>query len=314
MQFSNKVVLIGTGLVGSSYAFAAMHQNLCDELVLVDVNINKAIADAKDLNHGLAFNQYHMNISFGTYADCKDAALVVICAGVSQKPGETRLQLVDKNMSIFKSIIDEVMAAGFDGIFLVASNPVDILTHATWKFSGLPKERVIGSGTGLDSARFRYLISQEFNVEPSIVDAYIIGEHGDSSLAVWSNLNIAGIPVADKLTAGAKENIYVQVRNAAYEVINAKGATYFGIATVLARITKAILKNENVILPTGAILDGEYGYYDVCIGSPTVINRSGRAMTIELELSPVEKALLDESVKEIEAIQAPFWRESFVTI
>ena len=312
MKQGKKVVLIGTGSVGSSYAFAAMHQGLCDELVLVDVNTKKAMADVKDLNHGLAFTPNQMKISFGSYADCKDAALIVICAGIPQKQGETRLQLVDKNMGIFKSIIAEVMASGFDGIFLVASNPVDILTHATWKFSGLPKERVIGSGTILDSARFRYLISQEFDVEPSNVDAYIIGEHGDSALAVWSNVNIAGVSVADQLTGDEKDNIYVQVRDAAYEIINAKGATYYGIATGLARITKAILKNESVILPTGAILDGEYGYHDVCIGSPTVINRSGRAKTIELELSPVEKAQLQASVEELKSIQEPFWKKSLV--
>lgn len=307
ITLGNKVVLVGTGAVGSSYAYTIMNQGICDELVMVDMNEAKAKGDVMDLNHGIVYAPSTMKIRFGTYEDCKDAAIVVICAGAAQKPGQTRLDLVSKNLKIFESIVKNVMDAGFNGIFLVATNPVDILAYATWRFSGLPKERVIGSGTILDSARFRYLLSQEFGVAPTSVHAYIIGEHGDSALPVWSTANISGNPIAPDLSEDRKEEIFVQVRDAAYKIIELKGATYYGIAMGLARITKAILQNEEVVLPVGSLLEGEYGHHNVYVGVPTIINRTGRKSIVQLSLNDIEKEKLALSVKTLKEIQTPFW-------
>ncbi|NCU16919.1 L-lactate dehydrogenase [Pallidibacillus pasinlerensis] len=307
ITLGNKVVLVGTGAVGSSYAYTIMNQGICDELVMVDMNEAKAKGDVMDLNHGIVYAPSTMKIRFGTYEDCKDAAIVVICAGAAQKPGETRLDLVSKNLKIFESIVKNVMDAGFNGIFLIATNPVDILAYATWRFSGLPKERVIGSGTILDSARFRYLLSQEFGVAPTSVHAYIIGEHGDSALPVWSTANISGNPIAPDLSEDRKEEIFVQVRDAAYKIIELKGATYYGIAMGLARITKAILQNEEVVLPVGSLLEGEYGHHNVYVGVPTIINRTGRKSIVQLSLNDIEKEKLALSVKTLKEIQTPFW-------
>ncbi|WP_050183817.1 L-lactate dehydrogenase [Domibacillus robiginosus] len=313
---SNKVVLIGTGAVGSSYAFSMLNQGVCDELVLIDVNEQKSMGDVMDLNHGVLYAPTSTKVSFGKYTDCMDAALVVICAGANQKPGETRLELVEKNMAIFKNIVGQVMDSGFDGIFLIATNPVDILTYATWRFSGLPKERVIGSGTILDTARFRYLLGENFGVAPHSVHASIIGEHGDTEVAVWSSANIAGIPLKDYLARDESEDqeekmkeIAVQVRDAAYEIIEAKGSTYYGIAMGLTRISRAILQNQDVVLTVSALLEGEFGHHDVYIGVPAVINRYGIRDVVEIPLSQREKELFDHSVQTLKKVQEPFWKE-----
>ncbi|TDM12803.1 L-lactate dehydrogenase [Macrococcus lamae] len=308
----NKVVLVGNGAVGSSFAFSVLNQGLCDEFVIIDLNTEKARGDVMDLNHGLLYAPNPMKIYAGTYADCHDASIVVLCAGAAQKPGETRLDLVSKNMKIFKSIIDEIMTSGFDGIFIVATNPVDILTYATWKFSGLPYDRVIGSGTILDTARFRYLLSEEFNVAPSSVHANIIGEHGDSELAVWSGANIAGISLKDLLKEQPEkedcmDDIFNRVRHAAYDIIEAKGATYYGVAMGLMRITKAILNNQDVVLTVSAKLDGQYSHDDVYIGVPAVINRNGIRQIIESPLSEEEQQKFDHSVDTLKGIQSSFF-------
>jgi len=303
ITLGNKIVLVGNGAVGSSYAYALLNQGLCDDLVIVDLDEEKAKGDIMDLNHGIAYASTPMNIRYGSYKDCKDAALVVICAGAAQKPGETRLELVNKNVKIFKSIVESIMDSGFNGIFLVATNPVDILAYATWKFSGLPKERVIGSGTILDSARFRYLVGKEFDTAPLSVHGYIIGEHGDSQFPVWSSVNIAGTPIAERLSEDRKQAIAVEVRDAAYEIIKAKGATYYGIAMGLIRITKAILKNEHVVLPVGALVEGEYGHHDVFIGIPSVITRNGVKKIVELSLTEDEKEKFTKSVQTLKEIQ-----------
>ncbi|SFA50264.1 L-lactate dehydrogenase [Parageobacillus thermantarcticus] len=301
-QCMNRVAVIGTGFVGSSYAFALMNQGIADELVLIDVNKEKAKGDVMDLNHGKVFAPKPMNIWHGDYQDCQDADLVVICAGANQKPGETRLDLVDKNINIFKTIVDSVMKSGFDGVFLVATNPVDILTYATWKFSGLPKERVIGSGTILDTARFRFLLSEYFQVAPTNVHAYIIGEHGDTELPVWSHAEIGSIPVEQILAQNNNykkedlENIFINVRDAAYQIIEKKGATYYGIAMGLVRITRAILHNENAILTVSAYLDGQYNEKNVYIGVPAVINRNGIREVMELKLNETEQQQFHHSV------------------
>jgi len=307
ITLGNKVVLIGTGAVGSSYAYALMNQGICDELVLVDLNEEKAKGDVMDLDHGIVYAPSPINIKFGSYEECEDAAIVVICAGAAQKPGETRLDLVSKNVKIFEVIVEKIMNSGFNGILLVATNPVDILAYATWKLSGLPKERVIGSGTVLDSARFRYLLGKEFDTAPNSVHGYIIGEHGDSQVPVWSLANISGTMLAPQLSEDRQEELAIQVRDAAYKIIESKGATYYGIAMGLARITKAILKNENVVLPVGALLDGEYGQKDVYIGVPSVINRRGIKNIVELSLNTNEYEKLFKSIKTLKDIQTQIW-------
>lgn len=299
----NRVALIGTGAVGSSYAFALINQGIVDELILIDLNKEKAEADATDLNHGMIAAPYPTDVKSGTYNDCRDVDLVVICAGAAQKPGETRLDLVDKNIKIFKGIVDSVMESGFDGIFLVATNPVDILSYAVWKYSGLPKERVMGSGTILDTARLRYNLGQYFNVSPNNVHAYIIGEHGDSELPVYSTASVANTNVLKLIDNNNEysfedlDAIFIDTRDAAYKIIEGKGATYYGIAMGLLRITKAIFRNENAILPVSAYLDGRYDTKDVYIGVPCVVNRKGIQDVIELELSNKEKTLFNNSVK-----------------
>ncbi|KYD25986.1 L-lactate dehydrogenase [Geobacillus sp. B4113_201601] len=230
----NRVAVIGTGFVGASYAFALLNQGIADEIVLIDANENKAAGDAMDFNHGKVFAPKPTDIWHGDYRDCRDADLVVICAGANQKPGETRLDLVDKNIAIFRSIVESVMASGFQGLFLVATNPVDILTYATWKFSGLPPERVIGSGTILDTARFRFLLGEYFAIAPTNVHAYIIGEHGDTELPVWSQADIGGVPIRKWIESKGEqaredlERIFANVRDAAYQIIEKKGAFPLG--------------------------------------------------------------------------------------
>jgi L-lactate dehydrogenase len=298
---SQKIILIGDGAVGSSYAFALVTQNIGRELGIIDMNVAKTEGDAFDLSDALAFTS-PKHIYAATYADCKDADLIVLTAGAAQKPGETRLDLISKNLKIFKSIIDQVMATGFDGIFLVATNPVDILTYATWKFSGLPASRVIGSGTSLDSARFRQEIARKVNVDARNVHAYILGEHGDTEFPVWSHANIGGLQLYEWIkqndeTVDEDEllEVFYSVRDAAYRIIEKKGATFYGIAVSLARITKAIFNDENAILPLSVYLDGEYGQHDVFIGVPAVINRDGIRKAIEIPLTDVEKGNLQHS-------------------
>jgi L-lactate dehydrogenase len=310
----NRVALVGTGFVGSSYAFALLNQGITEELVLIDLNKDKAEGDAMDLNHGLPFSPSRTKIWSGSYKDCGDADLVVITAGANQKPGETRLDLVEKNTKIFKGIVEEIMASGFDGIFLVATNPVDILTYAVWKFSGLPKERVIGSGTILDTARFRFLLGEYFDVDTRNVHAYIIGEHGDTELPVWSHADIAGTSISewtknkDGFNQEDLDQLFLNVRDAAYHIIERKGATYYGIAMGLVRLTKAILRNENSVLTVSAYLAGEYGQNDIYIGVPAVVNRKGIREIVELDLSEEENEKFTNSVNVLKKTMEPVFR------
>jgi len=298
----NRVALIGTGAVGASYAFGMLNKGLAEELVMIDLNKEKAEGDAMDLSHCLPFVSSRTRIWAGDYSDCKDAALVVITAGAAQKPGETRLDLVAKNTAIFKGIISEIMNAGFDGIFLIATNPVDILTYVTWKFSGLPKERVIGSGTSLDTARFRYLLGDYFNVDSRNIHGYIIGEHGDSELPVWSQTTVGTQPILQVIKKNSQfkqselDEIFFNTRDAAYHIIKRKGATYYGIGMGLVRLTKAILNNENSIITVSAYLEGQYGENDIYIGVPAVINRGGIREIVELDLNELETKQFKASV------------------
>ena len=296
-----KVVIIGTGLVGTSYAYALLNQGIVNDLVLIDINKDKAAGEAFDLNHGMAFGS-PMKIKAGDYQDCHKADLVVITAGANQKPGETRLDLGAKNAKIFKEIVTQVMASGFAGIFLVATNPVDIMTYITQKISNLPKERVIGTGTILDTARFRYLLGEYFQLDFRNVHGYIIGEHGDSELAVWSHTQIGTVSMAtyagiDNLEEHEEmKRIVERVKNAAYEIINRKGATYYGIGLGMVRLTRAILNNENSILTVSAPLEGQYQAEDIYIGVPSVINEEGIREIVELPLEQEEQAKFHESV------------------
>jgi len=295
----NKVVIVGTGFVGMSYAYALVNQGAAEELVLIDIDHEKAVGEAMDLNHGLAFGPRKMNIRAGGYDECSDAGLVVITAGVNQKDGETRIDLLKRNAGIMKSVVNNIMKSGFDGILLVASNPVDILAYVAWKESGLDKSRVIGSGTSLDTARLRYEISSYVHIDPRNVHAYILGEHGDSEFVVWSNANIASKPIFDVINSMEEINfenldhIYQNVRDAAYEIIKRKKATYYGIGMALVRITSAIFNNENRIMPISVLNDGVYSCEDdVFIGLPAKLNRDGVHHVVHLALSPKEKEKL----------------------
>lgn len=299
-----KIMIVGNGAVGSSYAFALVTQDIAQEIGIIDIAVDKAEGDALDLSHALAFTS-PKKIYAAEYADCKDANIVVITAGAAQKPGETRLDLVNKNLAIFQDIIKQVVDSGFDGIFLVATNPVDILTYATWKFSGFPQHKVIGSGTSLDSARFRHTISELVGVDARNVHGYILGEHGDTEFPVWSHANIAGLQiyewVKDHPEVDEEElvNIFFKVRDAAYTIIEKKGATFYGIAVSLARITKAILNDEDAVLPLSVYLDGQYGLNDIYIGAPAVINRHGVRHIIEIPLTDAEQEKFDYSAEKL---------------
>ena len=310
-----KVILVGDGAVGSSYAFALVTQGIAQELGIIEIPqlFEKAVGDAEDLSHALAFTS-PKKIYAAKYEDCADADLVVITAGAPQKPGETRLDLVGKNLAINKSIVTQVVESGFKGIFLVAANPVDVLTYSTWKFSGFPKERVIGSGTSLDSARFRQALAEKLDVDARSVHAYIMGEHGDSEFAVWSHANIAGVNLEEFLkdTQNVQEaeliELFEGVRDAAYTIINKKGATYYGIAVALARITKAILDDENAVLPLSVFQEGQYGVENVFIGQPAVVGAHGIVRPVNIPLNDAETQKMQASAKELQAIIDEAWK------
>lgn len=298
------MALIGTGLVGMSYAYALLNQNACDELVLVDIDRKRAEGEAMDLNHGLAFSGSHMKIRAGDYAECADADIVVICAGVAQKPGESRLDLLQRNTEVFRSIIGPVMASGFKGLFLVATNPVDIMARITQQLSGLDPRRVIGSGTALDTARLRYLLGDYFSVDPRNVHAYVIGEHGDSEFVPWSQAMVATKSVLDicaesggKYCTAEMETISGEVRDAAQKIIEAKRSTYYGIGMALVRITRAIFGNESSVLTVSTLLRGEYGQQDVYAGVPCIVGRDGVRDVIHLKLTAEEQRKFDASCR-----------------
>lgn len=300
---TKKVVLVGTGMVGMSYAYAMVNQGVCNELVLIDVNKKRADGEAMDLNHGLAFATSNMKIYAGEYSDCKDADVVVIAAGVAQKEGETRLDLLQRNVEVFRSIIGPVVRSGFDGIFLVATNPVDIMTRVTYELSRFGASRVIGSGTTLDTARLRYMVGDYLTVDPKNIHAYVIGEHGDSEFVPFSQVLLATKPVLDVIGENPADysmddltQIEEQVRTAAYKIIEAKRATYYGIGMALTRITKAILNDENSVLTVSARLSGEYGRRDVFVGVPSIIGRNGVKEIVELKLTDEEQQKLEKSI------------------
>jgi len=293
--FGRKIVLVGAGLVGMSYSYALLNQGLCDELVLIDINKKRAEGEASDLGHGLAFASTNMRIRTGEYDDCEDADIVTICAGVAQRPEESRIDLLERNAAVFEDVVGKVVKSGFSGIFLVATNPVDIMTRITQAISGFPPNRVIGSGTTLDTARLRYMLGGYFAVDPRNVHAYVIGEHGESEFVPWSQAMIGTKPILNVCDDNPNKYKYEDllkisddVKNAAAHIIEAKGATYYGIGMSLARITRAILGDENSILTVSSMLYGEYGQEDVYVGSPNIINRDGAKSTVRLSLTDHE--------------------------
>ncbi|MEN3242295.1 L-lactate dehydrogenase [Fructilactobacillus sanfranciscensis] len=305
-QKYKKVVLIGNGAVGSAYAFAMVQQGLAEEFVIVTRHKERAVGDALDLEDATPFTS-PTKIYAGEYSDCKDADLVVITAGAPQKPGKTRLDLVNKNLRILAAIVKPIVASGFTGIFLIASNPVDILAYATQKLSGFPKSRVIGSGTSLDTGRFQVAIADKFNLAPESVHAYVLGEHGDSEFADLDEATIGNVPLLDYAAKRgvSKEDLLEledKTRNKAYSIINKKGATFYGVTSALMRISRAILRNENAVLAIGAPIEGQYGLDDLYLGTPAVINAQGIASVIEIPLSQNGINQMQASAKEIKEI------------
>lgn len=293
---NNKVVIIGCGNVGMSYAYALLNQRTyVNKLILIDINKERIEGEVMDLNHCLPYAPSKISINVGDYNDCKDARIVVIAAGANQKPGETRTDLINKNAVIFKDIVTKVMASGFDGIFLVATNPLDVMTYLTYKYSGLPSQRVIGSGTSLDTARLQLMIGKKLCIDPKNIVAYVIGEHGDSEFIPWSNANISLQNIKDFFKEEELEEIEQDVRNAAYEIINRKGATYYGIGMSLVRITNAILGNENSVIAL-SIYDKDN---DVYIGMPAIVNKDGAERRVYLKLTEEETQKLKHSISTI---------------
>ncbi len=307
MEAKRKVVLVGTGSVGMSMAYSFLTTGGVDELVLLDVNKEKAVGEAMDLQHGLPYARHKLVIKAGGYEECKDAAIVVITAGVTQRPDETRLDLTARDTVIIKDVTEKIMASGFDGILVLASNPVDAMTYAAQKVSGLPPHRVIGSGTILDTARLRFLMSEYLDVSPSNIHAYILGEHGDTSFVPWNKCYVGCknlLEVLDEKHCDLSDlhDIYEQVQQAGYEIVKRKQSTYYGIGLALNRLVQAILNDENTILTVSAYQQGEYGQEGLYNGVPAVINRQGIREIIQLELNEIDQAKFDHSCQVLKQI------------
>lgn len=303
-----KVAVIGCGFVGATSAFSLIQTGLFSEMVLIDANTQKAEGEAMDLSHGSAYLT-PMNIYAGTYDDIVDAGLIVITAGANQKPNETRLDLVKKNVQIFKSIIPEIKERNCEGILLIVSNPVDILTEVALKLSGFPAHRVIGSGTVLDTARLKYVLGKHLQVDPRDIHAYIIGEHGDSELVVWSGAQVAGIHINHFCELRghfnheeSMERLAQEVRDSAYEIIKRKGATYYGVAVAVKRIATAIVKDEHAVLPISSLMQGEFGLNDICLSIPTVIGQNGVEKVVDIYLNNDENEKLQTSAKALKDV------------
>ena len=303
-----KAAVIGCGFVGSATAFTLMQSRLFSELVLLDVNMEKADGEAKDIAHGIPFAG-QMKIYAGTYDDAADAAIIIITAGANQKPGETRLDLVQKNTAIYQTIIPEIVKRDFGGILLIVSNPVDILTYVALKLSGLPENRVLGSGAVLDTARLKYALGEHLGVDSRSVHSFIIGEHGDSEIAAWSSTNVSGIPLNDFCEMrghfnhdAAMDAIAEKVKNSAYEIISKKQATYYGIAMSVKRICECIVRNERSILPVSAMMHGEYGIEDITLSMPAIVGIGGVETHVPIALSEEEAEKLVESAKKLKEV------------
>lgn len=304
----SRVAIVGLGNVGATFAYALLLSGLAAEIVLIDSNRAKAEGEAMDLNHALPFT-HPTKVWAGDYSDCKGAIVTVLAAGAPQAPGETRLDLIKKNAAIWRSLVPRVAEPNPEGILLIATNPVDVLTYAAWKISGYAAQRVIGSGTILDTARFRYLLSQQLGVDARSVHAYIIGEHGDSEVPVWSLANVAGMRLPEfyraqgiAYEAARMEEVFRQTRDAAYRIIERKGATYYAVATGLMQITQAILRNQKTVLSVSSLIDNYYGLHDVCFSLPTVVDRGGVEQVLPLQLDTMESEKLRASAQVLKEI------------
>lgn len=305
-----KVAVIGCGFVGAASAFSLMQSGLFSEMVLLDANRDKAEGEALDIAHGIPFAR-QMKIYAGDYDDIMDASIIVITAGANQKPEETRLDLVHKNVAIFKSIIPEIAKRNYEGVLLIVANPVDILTHVALKLSGLPENRVLGSGTVLDTARLKYKLGEHLNVDSRSVHAFIVGEHGDSEVAVWSSANVSGIPLDTFCEMrghynhrAATEKIAEEVKNSAYEIIAKKHATYYGIAMSVKRICEAISHDERSILPVSNLMHGQFGIEDVVLSMPAIVGKDGVETQVPISLDEEEQKKLKESADTLKKILA----------
>lgn len=293
---NNKVVLVGCGNVGMAYAYALVNQKVfVNELVLIDINKDKCEGEALDLNHCMAYSPSKVRVRVGDYSDCHDAKIVVLAAGAAQAPGETRMDLIYKNSKIFKSIVSDVMSSGFNGVFIVATNPLDVMTYLTIQYSNLPKGRVVGSGTTLDTSRLRFILSERTGINPKNIEAYVIGEHGDSEFIPWSNVNVAYKKISDILNHEELEYIEEEVRNSAYQIIAKKGATAYGIGMSLVKITSAILEDKNSILPVSS-WDIEN---EICLSTPAIVGKNGVREKIYIPLNDDETSKLVHSIETI---------------
>lgn len=305
---SRKVAVIGTGFVGSSSAFALMESGLFSEMILLDADQNRAEGEALDISHGLPFAR-PMKISAGTYDDLVDAAIIVITAGAGQKPRETRLDLVKKNVAIFRTIIGEIAKRNCQGILLIVANPVDILTYVALKLSGFPENRVFGSGTTLDTARLKYLLGERLSVDARSVHAWIIGEHGDSQIAAWSSANVSGVPLSDFCSMRGftehdqnMEDIAEDVKNSAYRIIEKKKATYYGVAVAVRRICEAIIRDEKSVLPVSSIQHGAFGIEGVSLSMPAIVGKNGVEKQIPIKLNEKEQIELRKSADALKEV------------
>ena len=308
VKSKSKVAIIGSGFVGASTAFAMAINGLVAEMVLIDVNKEKAFGEAMDINHGLSFLS-PMSVYSGDYSDCKDCDIIIITAGVNRKPGETRLDLAKKNVSIMKGIAENVMKYYNQGVILMVANPVDVLTYMFHKWAGLPEGKVMGSGTVLDSSRFRYLLSEKLNVDVRNIHGYMIGEHGDSQLPVWSGVNIAGMKIGDyckahniSFTEEDKQKIVQEVKMAGATIIKNKGATYYAIACSVNRIVEALLKDQNSIMTVGSVINNKYGINDVALNLPCIVNSNGVDRVLDISLTDEELKALRYSADQVKAI------------
>ncbi|MDD6201806.1 MAG: L-lactate dehydrogenase [Lachnospiraceae bacterium] len=299
----NKVAIVGCGLVGSTTAFSLITQGICDEVLMIDINKERAYGEMLDLADCIEYLNRNVKVRTGEYADCKDVDIIVITAGAPPKQGQSRLDTLEVSAKICKSIVEPIMASGFDGIFIVVSNPVDIITHYVQILSGLPKNQVIGTGTAIDSARLQNMIAQIAGVDPRSVHAYSMGEHGDSQMVPWSTVTVAGKPFYDVIQDNKErigevdlDNLVYKTTQQGWEILNRKGTTYYGIATACAGVIKAILDDENRIVPVSTLLEGEYGERDVYAGVPTILNRTGASDVLEIHMTPGELARFKESV------------------
>lgn len=301
----SKVVIVGAGLVGSSTAFSLITQGICDEVMIIDINKDKARGEVMDLCHCVEYLNRNVKVTQGSYEDCADADIVVITAGAPPKMGQSRLDTLELSVGIVKSIVNPIMASGFRGHFLVVTNPVDIIAHYVYKLSGLPKNQVIGTGTAMDSARLKHFIGEIFNVDPRSVQGYTMGEHGDSQMCPWSHVTVGGKRITDILADNKEyenvnlDDIVHKVTRVGFEILNVKGTTCYGIATTAAGLIKAILNDENKIIPVSTLLEGEFGEYDVFCGVPVILNRSGVKDVVEVHLNEEELVKFKHSVSVI---------------